>query len=335
MKMKFKTGSDMSQSGQFEFSEDRETGNLVVKQLSTGNVLTVVNTFTEMFPMWYMRFLVTAESYKWALNSAIAVVGFGTSIIMSPAECGIEALVPANKTPDGRPGVLIQIYHSDRFLLKAQFLSRVGQCVLTCPTTAVFDSLTKTKRRIKAGKSLASFGDGFQTRDRMFDRDVWRIPVMEGEFIIEESFGIMKGVAGGMFLILAENWKSGLEAAERAIKAIRKVKGVVTPFPGGICRSGSKVGSMKYKLKASTNHLFCPTLKNVVEKSMVPGSVNSVYEIVINGVNLDSIKKALGVGIKAAIEVSGVVQITSANYGGKLGPYNLYLKDALASVGLQ
>ncbi|MEM2686596.1 MAG: formylmethanofuran--tetrahydromethanopterin N-formyltransferase, partial [Candidatus Bathyarchaeia archaeon] len=270
MKTKSKPGLNMSQSGLFEFSEDKETGNLVVKHLPTGRVLTVVNTFTEMFPMWYMRFLVTAENYKWALNSARAVVGFGTSIIMSPAECGIEALVPANRTPDGRPGVLIQIYHSDRFLLKAQFLSRVGQCVLTCPTTAVFDSLTKTKRRVKAGKSLATFGDGFQTKDRMFGRDVWRIPVMEGEFIVEESFGIMKGVAGGMFLILAENWKSGLEAAERAVKAIRKVKGVITPFPGGICRSGSKVGSMKYKLKASTNHLFCPSLKKVVEKSMIP-----------------------------------------------------------------
>ena len=325
----------MSQSEQFKFSENRATGDLIIEQPSTGNVLTVVNTFTEMFPMWYMRFLVTAESYRWALNSARAVVGFGTSIIMSPAECGIEALVPADKTPDGRPGVLVQIYHSDRFLLKAQFLARVGQCVLTCPTTAVFDSLTKAKRRVKAGKSLASFGDGFQTRDRMFNRDVWRIPVMEGEFIIEESFGIMKGIAGGMFLILAENWKSGLEAAEKAVKAIRKVKGVITPFPGGICRSGSKVGSMKYKLKASTNHLFCPTLRKVVENSMIPENVNSVYEIVINGINLDSVKKALGVGIKAAIEVPGVVQITSANYGGKLGPYNLYLKEALASVGLK
>ncbi|KYH38141.1 MAG: formylmethanofuran--tetrahydromethanopterin formyltransferase [Candidatus Bathyarchaeota archaeon B24] len=293
------------------------------------NGVDIVDTFTEMFPMWFMRFLITAESYKWALRAGRAATGFGTSIIMSPAECGIEALVPSSKTPDGRPGVLVQIYHTDRVLLKAQFLARIGQCVLTCPTTAVFDSLVKAKRRAKVGKSLATFGDGFQVRDKLSGRDIWRIPVMEGEFIIEESFGIMRGVAGGMFLILAEDWKSGLKAAEESIKAIRKVGGVITPFPGGICRSGSKVGSMKYKLRASTNHLFCPTLKDVVKESLIPEGVKSVYEIVINGVNLAKVKEALGAGIKAAAKVPGVIQITSANYGGKLGPYKLYLKEAL------
>lgn len=296
------------------------------------NGVELVNEFTEMFPMWLMRFLITAESYRWALEAARATVGFGTSIIMSPAECGIESLVPANRTPDGRPGVLVQIYHSDRILLRAQFLVRVGQCVLTCPTTAVFDSLVKVKRRAKLGKSLATFGDGFEVKDKVAGRDVWRIPVMEGEFIIEESFGMLRGIAGGMFLILAENWKSGLEAAERAVDAIRGVRGVITTFPGGICRSGSKVGSMKYKLRASTNHLFCPTLRGIVKESLVPEGVNSVYEIVINGVNLDSIKRALGTGIKAASKVPGVIQITTANYGGKLGPYKLYLKDAVESV---
>lgn len=293
------------------------------------NGVEVVDTFTEMFPMWFMRFLITAESYKWAIRAGRAATGFGTSIIMSPAECGIEALVPPNKTPDGRPGVLVQMYHTDRILLKTQFLARVGQCVLTCPTTAVFDSLVKAKRRAKVGKSLATFGDGFQVRDKLSGRDVWRIPVMEGEFIVEESFGMMRGVAGGMFLILAEDWRSGLKAAEEAIKAIRRVRGVITPFPGGICRSGSKVGSMKYKLRASTNHLFCPTLRDIVKESLVPQGVKSIYEIVINGVNLASVKEALGVGIKAAVKVPGVVQITSANYGGKLGPYKLFLREVL------
>ncbi|MEM4462096.1 MAG: formylmethanofuran--tetrahydromethanopterin N-formyltransferase [Candidatus Bathyarchaeia archaeon] len=291
-------------------------------------VAELIDDFTEMFPMWVSRLLITADTPEWALTAAHVATGFATSIIMSPAEAGIEGIQPEN-TPDGRPGVYVQIYHTDRVMLRTQLLFRIGQCILTCPTTALFDGLKDAKRRFKIGKSLSMFGDGFQKEDAIDGRKVWRIPVMEGEFIIEESLGVTRGVAGGMFLILASDKASGLKAAETAVEVIRTVEGVILPFPGGICRSGSKVGSLKYKLRASTNHLFCPTIKSQVKDSRIPEGVNSVYEIVINGLTFDSVKKALKIGIEAASQFDGVKYITTANYGGKLGPYKLYLSEAL------
>jgi len=216
--------------------------------------------------------------------------------------------------------------------LKSQMIMRIGQCVMTCPTTAAFDALPKARRRLKVGRSLRLFGDGFQKKDSIAERTVWRIPVMEGEFVVESRFGAWKAVAGGLFIIMAENRKAGLQAAEQSVDAIKeKVKGVILPFPGGICRSGSKVGSKKYKLNASTNHPFCPRLRKLVSDSRVPDDVNNVYEIVINGQNLDSVKKGMAEGIKAAVRVPGVVRISADNFGGKLGPFKAHLKEILQS----
>ena len=290
----------------------------------------IEDTFAEMFDMWVGRALITAENEKWALTAAEVATGFASSIIGSPAEAGIEGIVPANETPDGRTGVLIQIYHRTRSELKRQMIGRIGQCVMTCPTTAVFDGLREATRRLKVGRSLRFFGDGFQKLDEMYGRKVWRIPVMEGEFIVENSFGVKKGVAGGNFFIMARDLKSGLSAAEAAVEAIRKnVRGVILPFPGGICRSGSKVGSLKYKLPASTNHLYCPKLRDILPDSQVPKEVNTIYEIVINGLSLDNVKMAMAEEIKAAVRIPGVVRISAGNYGGKIGPMKIYLYEIL------
>jgi len=155
---------------------------------------------------------------------------------------------------------------------------------------------------------------------------------MEGEFLIEDTFGVRRGVAGGNFIIMATSQASGLEAAEKAVEAMGAAEGVVLTFPGGICRSGSKVGSLKYKLPASTNHYFCPMLKASVSDTRVPPNVESVYELVFNGLDAEAVKKATGLGILAAVKVPGVVKITAVNFGGKLGPYQIQLVDALKSV---
>jgi formylmethanofuran--tetrahydromethanopterin N-formyltransferase len=309
----------------------REEGNdIIVKVPGRETFAKIENTYAEMFPMWAGRVLITAENEKWALTAARNATGFAASIIASPAEAGIEGIVPADKTLDGRIGALIQIYHRTRRELKSQMILRIGQCVMTCPTTAAFDALPKAKRRLKVGRSLRLFGDGHQKRDTIAGRTVWRIPVMEGEFMVESRFGAWRAVAGGLFIIMAESRKAGLQAAEQSISAIKeKVKGVILPFPGGICRSGSKLGSKKYKLNASTNDPFCPRLKKLVSDSQVPENVNSVYEIVINGLNLNVVKKAMGEGINAAVKVPGVVKITAVNFGGKLGPFKAYLKEVL------
>lgn len=288
------------------------------------------NTFAEMFPMWAGRVLITAENERWALTAARTATGFATSIIMSPAEAGVECAVSVDKTPDGRPGVVIEIYHRSRFDLKSQMILRIGQCVMTCPTTAAFDALPEAKRRLKVGRSLRYFGDGFQKRDTLFELKVWRIPVMESEFVVEDRFGAVNAIGGGNFLIMAEDQRAGLRAAEEAVNAIGRLnEKVVLPFPGGVCRSGSKAGSLKYKLKASTFHQYCPRLKKIVPDSKVPDAVNAVYEIVIDGLTLDAIKRVMGEGVRAAVKIPGVVRISAGNYGGKLGPFRADLKEVL------
>lgn len=309
--------------------KDKE-GNFFVKNIQTGNTCLVADTFAEMFPMWAGRILVTADTEQWALTAATTATGLATSVIMSPAEAGIENNVSKDKTPDNRPGVLMQVYNRNRFDLKAQMILRIGQCVMTCPTTSAFDAMPNAKRRLKVGRSLRLFGDGFQRTGTVSDRKVWKIPVMEGDFIVEDRFGVAEAVAGGNFLILAKDQVTGLRGAEEAVRAIRaEALEVILPFPGGICRSGSKAGSLKYKLKASTNHPFCPKLRTLVPDSQVPEGINCIYEIVINGLTLDAVKKAMGAGVRAASSVLGVARISAGNYGGKLGPYKAFLKEAL------
>jgi formylmethanofuran--tetrahydromethanopterin N-formyltransferase len=307
-----------------------EKGQIFTVSTSSGNTVKIADTFAEMFPMWVGRVLITADTEKWALTAANTATGLATSVIMSPAEAGIETTIASDKTPDNRPGVLIQIYNRNRFELMGQMILRIGQCVMTCPTTAAFDALPEAKRKIKVGRSIRLFGDGFQRKRPVGERKVWKIPVMEGDFIVEDKFGAVEAIAGGNFLILAKDEVSGLQAAEEAVEAIKKTgTEVILPFPGGICRSGSKAGSLKYKLKASTNHPFCPKLRTLVTDTQVPEGVECVYEIVINGLTLEAVKKAMNAGVKAAANVQGVVEITAGNYGGKLGPYKAFLKEAL------
>ena len=304
-----------------------------VKSPKTGHTCQIADTFAEMFSLWAGRILITAENEKWAQIAANVATGFATSVIMAPAEAAIERPVPATKTPDNRPGILIQIYNRDRFELKHQLMERIGQCIMTCPTTAAFNGFEAAKRKLAVGSSLRYFGDGFQKKAMVGGRRCWKIPVMEGEFTVEDGFGAQEAVAGGNFMIFAANQTAGLKAAEAAADAIReKAPDVIMPFPGGVCRAGSKAGSLKYKMKASTNHPYCPTLRTLVPDSVVPENVDSVYEIVINGLTLDAVKNAMKQGVTAAAEADGVVKISAGNYGGKLGPHKALLKDAIEAT---
>jgi formylmethanofuran--tetrahydromethanopterin N-formyltransferase len=309
-----------------------DTEKFYLVKSASGHIVKVSDTFAEMFTLWAGRVLITAQNEKWAQIAGSLTTGFATSVIAASAEAAIERPVPADQTPDKRPGLLIQIYNRDRFELKHQLMERIGQCTMTCPTTAAFNGLDKTKRTLNVGSSLRYFGDGFQKKTMVGGRKCWKIPVMEGNFIVEDGFGAQEAVAGGNFMIFAETQEAGLKAAEAAADAIRaNAPDVIMPFPGGVCRAGSKAGSLKYKLKASTNHPYCPTLKTLVPDSVVPDGVKSVYEIVMNGLSLDAVKNAMKVGVSAAIQVPGVVKISSGNYGGKLGPFKAYLKDAIGA----
>ena len=259
----------------------------------TINDVAIEDTFAEAFPMTAARVIVTAETPNWALTAAQTATGFASSVIGCDVEAGIERWLPPNETPDNRPGVSLLYFGFSRDALQKALVNRVGQCILTCATTACYNGLPLTDKNLKIGGNLRYFGDGWQSSKKLDDKRYWRIPTMDGEFLCEDLFGTIKGVGGGNFLILAQNQKQGLYAAEVAVESIRKLKGVILPFPGGIVRSGSKVGSRYKKLKASTNDAYCPTLRGLV-KSALPDDVAAVYEIVIDGVDQAAVADASG-----------------------------------------
>ncbi|HJU91127.1 MAG TPA: formylmethanofuran--tetrahydromethanopterin N-formyltransferase [Gemmatimonadaceae bacterium] len=288
----------------------------------------IEDTFAEAFTMRASRVVITAASERWAREAALSMTGFATSVIGCKCEAGIERPIAPDDTPDGRPGISILFFTMGKDDLPKRLIERLGQTILTCPSTACFDGLPDAEDRMSVGRALRVFGDGFQASKVIDGTRYWRIPVMEGEFLVQESFGRVKGIGGGNFLILAENDARALAAAESAVEAIRGLPGVILPFPGGVVRSGSKVGSRRYAgMIATTNDAYAPTLRAITE-SRLPEGVNAVLEIVIDGLDDKSISRSMRCGIDAAC-IDGVRMISAGNYGGKLGPHHFHLSRLL------
>lgn len=296
------------------------------------NGVLIEDTFAEAFPMRATRVLITADEPRLAMTAAAAMTGFATSVIACGCEAGIERELDAGETPDGRPGVAVLLFAMSDKALATQLVNRVGQCVLTCASTACFAGLVGDAKA-SLGKALRFFGDGYQFSKKLGDRRYWRVPVMDGEFVVEDVAGTAPAVGGGNFLILGTSRAAVQAAAEAAVVAMRQMPGVIMPFPGGIVRSGSKVGSKYKKLVASTNDAFCPTLKAESPRSVLPPEVESVLEIVIDGLSEADVAQATAVGVRAACgqgRKGGIVAISAGNYGGNLGPYHFHLRQVLA-----
>jgi formylmethanofuran--tetrahydromethanopterin N-formyltransferase len=287
----------------------------------------VVDTFAEAFTMWGARITITAATPGWAHEAARSLTGFATSVIGCKCEAGIERELEPGETPDGRPGVAALLFANDKDGVAKRLVERIGQTVLTCPTTACFNGLP-AEEAVNVGGQLRFFGDGWQASKVLDGRRHWRIPVMEGEFLVEERFGVMKGVGGGNLIVMGENVGAALSATEAAVEAMRPVRGAIMPFPGGIARSGSKVGSRYKALMASTNHPLCPTLRAQVDDSEVPDGVNSVFEIVIDGLGPEPVREAMRLGLFAAAQ-AGAQCISAGNYGGNLGKHHFHLRELL------
>ncbi|GAH30847.1 unnamed protein product [marine sediment metagenome] len=300
------------------------------------NGVEIEDTFCETFGAVFSRILVTAKNEKWVKTVAQITTGYGTSTIHCDAEAGIDIFVPPDQTPDNRPGAMLMFFKSKKEEMSRVVMNRIGQCVFTCPTTACFDalnvSLDPTKEfEIKLGENLKFFGDGFQEKiEEKFPFEAWKIPVMEGEFIVQSIAKVGKGIAGGNFLIIGKDQDSALEAAEKAIDAVKDVPNVITPFPGGIVRSGSKVGSKYSFLNASTNEPLCPSLREKIENSQLREGDNCVYEIIFDGATEEAVKKAMKLGIEAAVKVLGINRISAGNYGGNLGKFQYKLHEILS-----
>jgi len=287
----------------------------------------IVDTFAEAFKMSGSRIIITAESKQWAMAAAQSITGFATSVIGCKCEAGIEKELSIDETPDHRPGISVLMFAMDADGLGKRLMERIGQCVMTCPTTACFNGLESDTTAIVGGQ-LRYFGDGYQSSKVLGDQRLWRIPVMDGEFVVDERFGIQDAVGGGNILILGKDQKTTLRAAIAATKAMREIDGIILPFPNGVVRSGSKVGSKYKALIASSNDAYCPTLRAVTSESLVPKGVNCVLEIVIDGLNEESVADAMRVGLHAAAK-PGIKQLSAGNYGGDLGQYHLHLHKIL------
>jgi formylmethanofuran--tetrahydromethanopterin N-formyltransferase len=295
------------------------------------NGVNIDDTFAEAFGMRGTRVIITAQNHKWAYNAANAMTGFATSVIACGVEAGVERELDPSETPDGRPGVAVLMFAMGSAVLMKQLETRLGQCVLTCPTAAAFSGIDGGDR-INLGKNLRFFGDGFQISKQFGGKRYWRVPVMDGEFLTEEKTGMVRAVGGGNFLVLAESQPQALAACEAAIVAMKKLPNVIMPFPGGVVRSGSKVGSRYKTLIASTNDAFCPTLKGITRTDLSP-EIESVMEIVIDGLTDADVRRATRAGIAAACELgaaNGIRRISAGNYGGKLGQFHFHLREIMS-----
>jgi formylmethanofuran--tetrahydromethanopterin N-formyltransferase len=287
-------------------------------------------TFAEAFRMRYARLIVTAHDEFWLRSAAAEFTGYASSIIGCDAEGGVECWLAPGETPDRRPGAALLAFGFSAEALAQSLLNRTGQCLMTCPTTAVYDGLPDADERVPLGKSLRYFGDGYQKSKLLDGQRFWRIPVMDGEFLVTESLGIDKGIGGGNIILQSADLHDALAAARRGVDAVAAMRGAIAPFPGGVARSGSKVGSRYKRLKASTSDAFCPTLRGRVESRLHP-EANYAYEIVIDGIDEPTVGRAMAAAIRAAAG-PGVVAISAGNYGGKLGKFHFHLHELLSST---
>jgi formylmethanofuran--tetrahydromethanopterin N-formyltransferase len=296
------------------------------------------DTFAEAFPMKATRLIITAHTSTWARHAANSLTGFATSVIDCGCEAGIERDLTDDETPDGRPGVSVLVFAVSSKELAKQIARRVGQCVLTCPTTAVYGGIDPATSKAPLsdiaplGASLRFFGDGWQISKVLDGTRYWRVPVMDGEFVCEESTATVKAVGGGNLLFLARDTDSALQAAESAVAAMHRLPNIITPFPGGVVRSGSKIGSKYAGATASTNDAFCPTLTGLSVRSELTSDVRCVLEIVIDGLTDADVGAAMRAGMEAAASVIGVLRISAGNYGGKLGPFHFKLHELASAI---
>jgi formylmethanofuran--tetrahydromethanopterin N-formyltransferase len=289
----------------------------------------ILDTYAEAFGARFTRLIITAADDFWLEAALRSITGYGTSVLGCDAEAGIEQRLPTDQSPDGRSAAAVLLFAFTTETVSQAAQHRVGQCILTCPSTACFNGLPETAESYSLGKYLRYFGDGFEGKAEIDKgRQVWRIPVMDGEFIIEGTAGVSKGVAGGNIILQGASQKAALAASQRAVDAIARLPGVITPFPGGVCRSGSKVGSKYKALPASTAEAYCPTLRDQVQSQLVEGA-QCAYEIVIDGVDQLSVAAAMRAAIEAAAG-EGILAIGAGNYGGRLGKYPIHLHQLFA-----
>ena len=293
------------------------------------NGVRIDDGFAEAFDMAATGVVITAPTAKWAEIAGRTMTGFATSVIACGCEASIDRALSPEETPDGRPGVRVLIFGFDGPGLELQLRNRVGQCVLTSPGSACFAGMEGDKR-LKLGATLRFFGDGNQIAKKLGANRYWRVPVMDGEFLVEHDTGLSEAaIGGGNILILGRTHAEVLAAAEAAVEAASAVPDVILPFPGGMVRSGSKVGSKYAGLVASTNNAYCPALRGDPGSELDPDT-GAVIELVMDGLSFEAIQESMRRALHAACAFGpekGIQRIAAGNYGGNLGRHHFHLRD--------
>ena len=304
------------------------------------NNVEIKDTFAEGFSLYGSRVLITAKTLELARAAVVKVTGFATSTISCDCEAGIDSIIPESKTPDGRPGISVIFCVQGKKKMDDVLLNRIGQCILTAPTTACYDwfpedIVSEKTFEVKTGFKLKFFGDGYEEKEIINfngkEITTWKVPVMDGWFVIQSTIKVTKIAGGGNLLMFADTLDNALNAIKKAVEKMNEVDGIVTPFPYGVARSPSKMGSKKYAkfLSASTNDPESPVLKDKIENSRVPNGANAGYEFVINGFDKARVEKAMKIAIETMVQEPGVIEITAANYDGKLGKIFYNLKEIM------
>lgn len=293
------------------------------------NRVEVEDTYCEAFEGLFSRLLVTASSGKLLRRAALSSTALPLTV-MGESEAGIESLVSRSQTPDKRMGAIIQVWvncgKNASEKLEQELGKRIRQGILVVPSTRVFNAL-ESRDKIETMRRIGHCGDGYEFVEQRFGREVINVPIMMGEFLIERFLGCDRGVAGGNLWFFCASQEAALRAGEKALEAMGKVEGVVAPFE--ICSAGSKVETRYPEIGPTTNHPYCPTLRGKISDSRVPEGIESIPEIVINGVSIDAVREAMGQALRAASKVKGVKKISAGNYGGKLGKYKIFMKELI------
>jgi formylmethanofuran--tetrahydromethanopterin N-formyltransferase len=294
----------------------------------------IEDTYAEAFTGIFCRLIVTADDAQ-TLRSAAEDSTATPSVVIGRVEGGIEKWLSEKETPDQRKGAILQFWGGiDRKASLADSLKkfetelsyRIRQDILVKPFTAVFDALPNAEGKLDVMTRVGHCGDGYEWIEKRHGREVIVVPIMVPDFIIERYLGYAHGVMGANFWVMCKTKMALKKAGEKALEAIHKVNGVVTPFD--VCSAGSKPETRFPWIGPTTNHPYCPSLKQRLGKvSMVPEGVRYIPEIVINGISMEAVKDAMKAGIEVVLTVDGVVRISAGNYGGKLGEFKIYLRE--------
>ena len=290
----------------------------------------IEDTYCEAFDGLFARICVTAKDDK-RLKRAVYSATALPCTVFGESEGGIEQWLNEHETPDGRKGAIVQLWvnygEGAAQKLEYELSKRIRQGVLVVPTTSVFNAVDSSDGKIDVMDKIGHCGDGYESVEQRFGREVIAVPIMMGEFLVEHFLGYKKGVMGGNLWFFCESLEAALEIGEKAVDAVNRVEGAISPFD--ICSAGSKPETKYPEIGPTTNHIYCATLKHRISGSKVPDGVNCIPEIVINGVSLDVVRAAMKAAIDSVLDVSGLVKISAGNYGGKLGKYKIYLDELI------